>query len=691
MGTTSQKLTYLNDTKLALKDMINNGLSTNQITDQTTFREYVEKCFDVFITSLAYPDVLFTTLPKVSASGTSLTLNGTVNSLMKIGLNPSELSQGANPSPTTPQDVHVIKGDNTIVIENKNLAKRNWAGDFVLAVNNTNKAKLEVKDNRSCVYYEANTGYGNYETMNLSLGTKFKANTQYTVSFDILKVDSDSRTLAIHYTDGTTTQSTAVSQLNTWEHQTITSTANKTIDYIQPYYTSGNTYIDVNTYQIEEGTSATSYVAHQEQDLPLNLPIENLLNMATLQPGYVTGTGATTTTSTNEEAYSNFIKVKPNTAYTFKIFQSSWSGFNTNNWIGIGEYTSNNTSDFVKRNTMTTATQNYYTFTTSATTEYVILSARGLVGATEVQFEIGSTVHPYVPYGQEIEYCKIGDYSDSLLKTTGKNLFNGKLELGIINGNTGQSQSNNNYIRCVDYIPVEELTDYKFSTNNSNITNILVYEYKDDFTYNLTTNKGINITSYLTTNQGTKYIRFRPNYQTTDTSIEFQVEKGTSASSYEPYGKNQWFIKKNIKRVMYNGTETPTSVSNNRFQIPLSQSAISGYSTTNFKCNMFKNVSASESTSTTDENVFTVSGGYIYFRVGDSTTTEQFTTLLSKNNARVYYVLATPTYILLNDTLQLQLNEIQKALSYDTQTNVSQINTDLGFVIDASAIEEYSA
>ena len=39
MSNISQKLTYLNETKSQLKDMINYGLPTeNQITNETTFR-----------------------------------------------------------------------------------------------------------------------------------------------------------------------------------------------------------------------------------------------------------------------------------------------------------------------------------------------------------------------------------------------------------------------------------------------------------------------------------------------------------------------------------------------------------------------------------------------------------------------------------------------------------------------------
>ena len=64
-------------------------------------------------------------------------------------------------------------------------------------------------------------------------------------------------------------------------------------------------------------------------------------------------------------------------------------------------------------------------------------------------------------------------------------------------------------------------------------------------------------------------------------------------------------------------------------------------------------------------------------------TLDNFKTWLTNNSVVVYYVLETPTYTLLNDTLQTQLDNLQYALAYDTQTNISQTNTDLPFIIDA--------
>lgn len=140
----------------------------------------------------------------------------------------------------------------------------------------------------------------------------------------------------------------------------------------------------------------------------------------------------------------------------------------------------------------------------------------------DIQLEKGTVATDYLPY------------NTIQVKNVGKNLFDGIFELGIINDNTGQNETNNNYIRNKNYIPVEELTDYKFSSVDFT-GSVNIYEYKEDFSYNLTTNKQIALSSYLTTNKDTKYIRFRPTSATTNLDLRFQLEKGTQATTYEPY------------------------------------------------------------------------------------------------------------------------------------------------------------
>lgn len=75
-----------------------------------------------------------------------------------------------------------------------------------------------------------------------------------------MKVSGLARTIAIYYTDGTSTRASSDNQSeNVWEHHTITSVAGKTVAYIAPYYTNGQTYLDIDSVQLEVGTEATSY------------------------------------------------------------------------------------------------------------------------------------------------------------------------------------------------------------------------------------------------------------------------------------------------------------------------------------------------------------------------------------------------------------------------------------------------
>jgi hypothetical protein len=61
-------------------------------------------------------------------------------------------------------------------------------------------------------------------------------------------------------------------------------------------------------------------------------------------------------------------------------------------------------------------------------------------------------------------------------------------------------------------------------------------------------------------------------------------------------------------------------------------------------------------------------------------------TWLQAHNTLVYYILATPTTTEITDTTLLSQLEIAKK-SYDTQTNISQDNDDLPFILDVTALK----
>ena len=77
----------------------------------------------------------------------------------------------------------------------------------------------------------------------------------------------------------------------------------------------------------------------------------------------------------------------------------------------------------------------------------------------------------------------------------------------------------------------------------------------------------------------------------------------------------------------------------------------------------------------------------LYF-ANNGWTANEFKTYITNNNVIVYNALLNPTYTKITGTLETQLENIYKnMLSYSGQTNISQINNDLPFTLDVSAIE----
>ena len=151
---------------------------------------------------------------------------------------------------------------------------------------------------------------------------------------------------------------------------------------------------------------------------------------------------------------------------------------------------------------------------------------------------------------------------------------------------------------------------------------------------------------------------------------------------------NKWYKLANVGKITYDGTEywdTDVSGGYNRFSAPAP--GIVRLTGRNADCisNYFRPSVGNEY-----GIIFHVDRVVYLYPESGITTVSQFKTWLSTHNTTVYYPLATPTYTLLNDTLQTQLDNLQYALAYDTQTNISQTNTDLPFIIDAETYQDIS-
>ncbi|MBR2248682.1 MAG: hypothetical protein IKE89_03450 [Bacilli bacterium] len=118
---------------------------------------------------------------------------------------------------------------------------------------------------------------------------------------------------------------------------------------------------------------------------------------------------------------------------------------------------------------------------------------------------------------------------------TGKNLFDGQIELGGIDDSTGQPYNNNNALRSKNYIEVQSNTIYTFS-NNKNY-HMRIYEYNSNKEIIQMISTLFQGTATFTTTTNTKYIKFRTLSSPAENDLTslWQLEIGSSATSYEPF------------------------------------------------------------------------------------------------------------------------------------------------------------
>lgn len=171
--------------------------------------------------------------------------------------------------------------------------------------------------------------------------------------------------------------------------------------------------------------------------------------------------------------------------------------------------------------------------------------------------------------------------------------------------------------------------------------------------------------------------------------------KATSSDIGLQEGK--WYLKKNIDKTTLNGSESSwleNSALKGLFQVTLSN-VYANNNTINVKSNMLigeTNNNITGSTIYVDKSIATASTNRLFIRMNSyRENIEGLTTFLSTNNLIVYFITTLPTYIPLNDTLQTELDNIYEwAKAYQNQTNISQTNADLPFIINGKAIRDMS-
>jgi hypothetical protein len=117
--------------------------------------------------------------------------------------------------------------------------------------------------------------------------------------------------------------------------------------------------------------------------------------------------------------------------------------------------------------------------------------------------------------------------------------------------------------------------------------------------------------------------------------------------------------------------------------------AINIYGSINCISNTFIAMAQGTQGSTTDINNICINGNNIYIKFADTINTKELAKaqLDSMTNFVAYYILETPTYTeITNETLLNELNELEKMMSYNGQTNIS-VSGNLPMILDVTALK----
>ena len=270
---------------------------------------------------------------------------------------------------------------------------------------------------------------------------------------------------------------------------------------------------------------------------------------------------------------------------------------------------------------------------------------------------------------------------------------------------------NDDVLFSTDYIEITPNISYVVNGYSSSANRVYgaCYDASKNYLTNVTTNA--NISTFIVTNTNAKYIRLTGFISDIDT---YQLEKGTKASSYSEYGvapielnkinayqdyiykdSGKWYLHKEIGKVVLDGSEN-WSISNSGTANWYYLANISSKIITpnipfgNSLSNYYQNNDIANGNTQIGFNILSngTSLTNIRVRYGTEDTTTNYKKWLSTNNVIVYSPLATPTNTEITDTTLLeQLEAIKNAVSYRGQTNITQTNNDLPFILDLSALE----
>ena len=342
-------------------------------------------------------------------------------------------------------------------------------------------------------------------------------------------------------------------EANVSQRLSLTFSTNATTKYIfwrvdNESYNTIPANMTVANIAIKKGTDAiyTEYVPNSPSpDYPSEIKtvkgIENLYpELSSVKDGWVNGslwnlTGEyykgmpiVSTTTQWYGLHRSDIGLKPNTYYTLSCYARSSDG------ATLASYSWNTSPENKGFGKLTTEFKRYsYTFLTLSSSANGIRFEQSSSGTTieicGLQLEEGKIEHPNVPYGSRYLINEI----------TGKNKFDGLIEIGGYNVNTGQLVANNNQLRNKNIIKVEPNTTYTFSLSSSKITEqprYFFYDKDKNFLSSIVPTDG----SRIETPDNCYYLNWHSSALKTNygTALSNPMIAKGQETNYEPYKEN---------------------------------------------------------------------------------------------------------------------------------------------------------
>jgi len=563
------------------------------------------------------------------------------------------------PNPDYPQNIDVVTGRQEIDICGKNLfdgVLENGGFDSD-GLNGENSARIRSKNYTKVL---PNTTY----TLKINKNTSGK-NLQVSISYYNI---NDYTTARLSYLNWSTNNPLTITTPNDCYY----------VRFLIAYTDNADISVSSNigNIQIELGNTATSYEPYATQSYEVNLG-KNLFNWN--NPSTITLIKSSARTTS---VYPTSSIVLPAGTYTLSLPDLTLSNSNYGLNVEVVGVTGGAT--------LTNKTRTFtITETKTLTYLYVFLNSSDNDNATatfsKIQLEKGTEATPYSSYFTPIELCKIGDYQDSIKKNTGKNLI-----YNVVHPSDAM----------LDFYfdkPSSKTLTFQFYSNVSLNNNSLYYRRG---------NSNIRIVATLTGNAnsiiGGTFTFTDSEYDSLSSTGNilrvyksgalfsipniYQLEVGSKTTECEPYGRDEWYIKKVIGKVKLTNTNyiERGTTGTNAYYLGTDIQTPNDNNTALVMSNMFQPISFADRNNgldvvysqNTNAKLRTANNTSIDW--SDATKCKDW---LDANKPIIYYVLPSEIYTIITNTnykeLLYQLKQLDKATSVDSPVTYLTVSGDL--------------